>query len=53
MACYQTCYEWDHRKLDKDIIHWECFEKPKELMHKKKNIHLNYSLINLHNWTIA
>jgi len=24
-----------------------------KLIHKKKNIHLNYSLINFHNWTIA
>ena len=41
-------------KLAKDINPiGNFFEKPKELIHKKKNIHLNYSQINFHSWTIA
>ena len=40
-------------KLAQDINQWQFFEKPKKLIHKKKNIHLNYSQINFHNWTIA
>ena len=42
-----------HGKIAKDIKYWQFFEKPKELIHKKKNIHLNYSQINFLNWTIA
>jgi len=49
----EAAIKWDRGKLAKDIKHWEFFEKPKELIHKKKNIHLNYSKINFHNWTIA
>ena len=49
----EAAIKWDHGKLAKDINHWQYFEKPKELIHKKKNIHLNYSKINFHNWTIA
>ena len=49
----EAAIKWDHGKLAKDINHWHYFEKPKELIHKKKNIHLNYSQINFHNWTIA
>ena len=49
----EAAIKWDHGKLAKDINHWQFFEKPKELIHKKKNIHLNYSQINFHNWTIA
>ena len=49
----EAAIKWDHGKLAKDIKHWQYFEKPKELIHKKKNIHLNYSQINFHNWTIA
>jgi len=49
----EAAIKWDHGKLAKDINHWQYFEKPKELIHKKKNIHLNYSQINFHNWTIA
>jgi len=29
------------------------FWKAKKVNYKKKNIHLNYSQINFHNWTIA
>jgi len=49
----EAAIKWDHGKLSKDIHHWQYFEKQKELIHKKKNIHLNYSKINFHNWTIA
>ena len=49
----EAAIKWDHGKLAKDIKHWQFFEKPKKLIHKKKNIHLNYSQINFHNWTIA
>ena len=49
----EAAIKWDHGKLAKDINYWQYFEKPKELIHKKKKIHLNYSLINFHNWTIA
>ena len=49
----EAAIKWDHGKLAKDLHHWQYFEKPKELIHNKKNIHLNYSKINFHNWTIA
>jgi len=49
----EAAIKWDHGKLAKDINHWQFFEKPKKLIHKKKNIYLNFSLINFHNWTIA
>ncbi len=49
----EAAIKWDHGKLAEDINHWQYFEKPKGLIHKKKNIHLNYSQINFHNWTIA
>ena len=49
----EAAIKWDHGKLAQDINQWQFFEKPKKLIHKKKNIHLNYSQINFHNWTIA
>ena len=49
----EAAIKWDHGKLSKDINHWQYFEKPKELIHNKKNLHLNYSQINFYNWTIA
>ena len=49
----EAAIKWDHGKLAKDINHWKFFDKPKKLIHIKKNIHLNYSQINFHNWTIA
>ena len=49
----EAAIKWDHGKLSNDINHWQYFEKPKELIHKKKNLHLNYSQIYFHNWTIA
>jgi len=49
----EAAIKWDHGKLAEDINHWQYFEKPNELIHKKKNIHLNYSQINFHNWTVA
>ena len=49
----EAAIKWDHGKLAKDIKHWQFFEKPKKLIHKKKNIHLNFTQINFHNWTIA
>jgi len=49
----EAAIKWDHGKLAKDINNWQFFKKPKKLIHKKKNIHLNYSQINFHNWTIA
>ena len=49
----EAAIKWDHGKLAKDINHWQYFEKPKKLIHQKKNIHLHYSNINFHNWTLA
>ena len=49
----EAAIKWDHGKLAKDINNWQYFEKPKELIHKTKNIHLSYSKINFHHWTIA
>ena len=49
----EAAIKWDHGKLAKDIKLWQYYEKPKKLIHTKKNIHLNYSQINFHNWTIA
>ena len=49
----EAAIKWDHGKLAKDIKHWQYYEKPKKLIHTKKNINLNYSQINFHNWTIA
>ncbi len=49
----EAAIKWDHGKLAEDINHWQYFEKPKELIHKKKNIHLTYSQINFNDWTIA
>ena len=49
----EAAIKWDHGKLAKDIKNWQFFEKQKKLIHKKKNIHLNYSKINFHHWTIA
>jgi len=49
----EAAIKWDHGKLAKDINHWQFYEKQKELIHKKKNIHLHYSQINFHDWNIA
>ena len=49
----EAAIKWDHGKLSKDITDWEYYEKPKKLIHKKKNLHLNYSQINFHSWSIA
>ena len=49
----EAAIKWDHGTLSKDINNWQYFENPKELIHKKKNLHLNYSQINFHNWTIS
>ena len=49
----EAAIKWDHGKLAKDINHWQYFEQPNELIHKEKNIHLYYSKIDFHNWTIA
>ena len=49
----EAAIKWDHGKISKDINYWQYFEKPKELIHKRKNIHLKYSQINFYNWTIA
>ena len=49
----EAAIKLDHGKLSKDINLWQFFEKPKKLIHKEKNIILNYSQINFHNWTIA
>ena len=38
----EAAIKWDHGKLAKDINHWQFFEKPKELIHNKKNIQLNF-----------
>ena len=48
----EAAIKWDHGKLAKDIRHWQYIENRKKLIHKEKNIHLNYSQINFHNWTI-
>ena len=49
----EAAIKWDHGKLAKDINHWQYFEKPKKLIHKKKKIHLHYSQINFHHWNIV
>ena len=49
----EAAIKWDHGKLSKDINNWQYFDKPKKLINKKKNLHLNYSQINFYNWTIA
>ena len=49
----EAAIKWDHGKLSKYIKHWQYYENPKKLIHTKKNLHLNYSQINFHNWTIA
>ena len=49
----EAAIKWDHGKLAKDINHWQYFENPKKLIHKKKNINLNYSQINFYSWIIA
>ncbi len=49
----EAAIKWDHGKLSKDINHWQYYEKPKELINNKKNLHLSYSQINFHDWTIA
>ena len=49
----EAAIKWDHGKISKDINYWQYFEETKQLIHKKKKIHLNYSQINFHNWTIA
>ena len=49
----EAAIKWDHGKLAQDMNHWQFFEKPKKLIHNKKNIHLNYTQINYQNWTIA
>ena len=49
----EAAIKWDHGKLAKDIKHWQYFQTNKELIHKKKNLHLNLAQINFHNWTIA
>ena len=49
----EAAIKWDHGKLSKDINQWQFFENPKELVHKKKNLSLNYSQINFHDWTIS
>ena len=53
--CYavEEAIKQDYGNLAKDINHWQFFEKPKNLIYKKKNIHFHYSLIKFHNWTIA
>ena len=49
----EAAIKWDHGKLSKDIKHWQYFETPKELIHEKKNINLNYSQISFYDWTIS
>ena len=49
----EAAIKLDHGKLSQDINHWQYFEKPKEFIHKKKNLNVNYSQINFHNWTIT
>ena len=49
----EAAIKWDHGKLSEDINHWQYFEKPKELIHSNKNLHLNFSQINFHSWTIV
>ena len=45
----EAAIKWDHGKIAKDVKYWQFFEKPKELIHKKKYIHLNYSQIHFNN----
>ena len=49
----EAAIKWNHGKLAKDIKHWQYFENKKTLIHKKNNLHLNFSQINFYEWTIA
>ena len=49
----EAAIKWDHGKIAKDIKHWQYFAPNKDLIHKKKNLHLKFSQINFHQWTIA
>jgi len=49
----EAAIKWDHGKLAKDIKHWQYYETNKDLIHKKKNLHLKFSKINFHQWSIA
>ncbi len=49
----EAAIKCDHGKLAKDIKHWLYFPNNKELIHTKKNLHLKFSQINFHQWTIA
>ena len=49
----EAAIKCDHGRLAKDLENWQYFENKKKLIHKKKNLHLNFSQINFHNWTIT
>ena len=49
----EAAIKWDHGKLAKDLNHWQYSDTKKNLIHKGKNLHLNYSQINFHHWTIV
>ena len=36
-CAFAAAQKWDHRKLAKDINHWQFHEKPKKLILKKKH----------------
>ena len=52
-CAFKAAIKYDLGKLAKDINHWQYFEKSKDLIHKKKNIHLTYLQMNLNDLKIA
>ena len=49
----EAAIKLDHGKLARDIKDWQYIENNRQLIHKKKNLYLNFSKINFHKWTIA
>ena len=52
MVCNKLI-KWDHGKLSNDLKHWKYFDENKELIHKKKNLHLKLTQIKFYNWNIT
>ncbi len=48
----EAAIKWDHGKLARDLRYWQYYEGG-GLIHKKKNLILNFSQINFHQWTIT
>ena len=49
----EAAIKWDHGKLSNDLKHWKYFDENKELIHKKKNLHLKLTQIKFYNWNIT